>query len=311
MVKSRFRLILTGLITVFSGLAVISSPVSAKSEIQILLSPATQKLDDLKPGETSRGKFKVFNTGTKKFRYKLSSAPFQVINKKYEHSYTIENQYTQIHKWISFPEPSGVVLPDQNVEVPYVVNVPNDVPAGGQYAVIFVSTDDDGSEGGQKTITTTKSVGMKIYGRVPGNTREEGEILGNSIDTFLFKPPVFATSTVKSTSNVDIAARYDFEVINFFTGRLAYRNDEDSKEQILLPNTEYTGQINWKDAPQLGVFRVRQTVKLLDKVSTVEKIVFVLPLWFIFLVLLTLFLAVFWVISRIKARRARSQASKY
>ena len=51
-----------------------------------------------------------------------------------------------------------------------------------------------------------------------------------------------------------------------------------------------------------------ETVTIFDETSVTEKIVFLCPIWFLFLVLLIIFFVIFWLVSR---ARSRHQAAKH
>lgn len=305
------RLFIVSTLSLIACLASSLPTHAEKAKIHLQISPVEQKMD-LNPGETKTGIIKVKNIGADPFDYEMSSAPYQVKDEKYEADNITRNEYTRISEWIKFPKPKGRLLPDQMEEVEFVVTAPYDSPGGGQYAAIFAST--SGASSQKDAIHTTQSAGMKLLARVSGVTRKSGKILDHKVDSFLFNPPIKASSLVESTSNVDIAAKYDFQIYNFFTGSLAYSNEFDNsaiKEKNLLPNTKFLSESSWEGAPRIGVFRVKYRVNLLNDSIYTEKIVIICPMWLLFMILTIFFLSVFWVISRIKARRATAQVSRY
>lgn len=280
-----------------------------KFKIHIGISPVQDKME-LQPGESYSGTFKVQNLGTDSFTFKLSVSPFQVKNQEYDQDLVTQNSYTKISSWVTFPVDSATLKPGDTKEMNYTINVPTDVPAGGQYAVISASTS-DGSDG---SIRSSKSVGMKIIARVAGTTRESGEIVNNLIDTFFTKAPIRATSLVSSDSNVDITAKYSMNVYSFITNRLAYSSENDEnfiKERTILPETKYFRESKWDGSPALGIFKVRQTVELLGKVSTNEKVVIICPLWLLLIIVVIVILMIFFIINSIKQRKTNRQSARY
>ena len=151
--------------------------------------------------------------------------------------------------------------------------------------------------------------GIVIIAEVEGgNTRREGQVLETKIPTILFNPPITATSLVENTGNVHATATYTLQVFPLFGDEEVYTNEENPATLTILPETQRFNSISWDGAPQLGIFRVRETVSILDDTQTIEKIVFLCPIWFLFLVLLIIFFAIFWLVSRV---RSRHQAAKH
>lgn len=309
---SKTKYLFGALFATILSFSLFSSAAHAESKykIHIGISPVQEKVE-LEPGETKTGKIKVQNLGTDSFTFKLSVSPYQVKNQEYDQDLITQNSYTKISGWVKFPVDTATIKSGETKEMEYTINVPQDVPAGGQYAVISASTS-DGSD--NSSIRSSKSVGMKLIARVAGTTRESGEIINNNIDTFFAKPPIRATSLVSSNSNVDITAKYSLNVYNFFTNRLAYASDSDEnfiKERTILPETKYLRESKWEGAPAFGIFKVRQTIELLGKVSSNEKIVIVCPIWFLLLVIAIIILTVIFIIRSIKQNKTNRQSARY
>lgn len=290
--------ILAATCVLVSGVSVYADEVP---EYRIQMSPARNDIGDLKPGETYTGTFLVQNTGTKEFDFTVGVTPYSVIDEKYNPDYSSTNQYTDIAGWITFSQKNGSVKPNNEVEVAYSIKVPADVPAGGQYAMLYaeINADDNTSGAG---VAVARRVGMLLYSNVQGNTRKTATIEENKISSFLFKPPISATSIVKNSGNTHATAEYILQVYPLFGDEEVYTNEEDPAKLIILPETRRFNTVSWEGAPHLGIFRVKQTVKIFGEESTTEKLVFIIPLWFLFIILLIIFCIIFWIVSRIRNR---------
>ena len=130
-------------------------------------------------------------------------------------------------------------------------------------------------------------------------------MIENKIPTFLFNPPISASSIVENTGNTHANVKYVLQVYPFFGDEEVYTNEEDPTTLVLLPDTRRLNTVSWEGAPSLGIFRVKQTVSFWDETSTTEKLVFLCPIWFIFIVLLIIFCAIFWIVSRVRNRKER------
>lgn len=273
-----------------------------QAEQRIQISPAIQDIGELKPGEKITETFKVQNIGTKTFNFKVGVSPYSVTDENYTQDYTNTNQYTDIVNWIGFSQTEGTIEPNGEVEIAYTITVPADVPAGGQYALIHAEVTPGETSGDGAGIATVQRVGMKLYTNVQGNTRKTGSIIENKVPSFMFNPPISATSIVENTGNTHTPAKYILQVFPFFGGEEVYTNEENPDTLTILPETRRLNTITWPNSPQLGLFRVKQTVTIFDETSVTEKIVFICPIWFLFIVLLIIFCVVFWIISRIRNR---------
>lgn len=288
--------------SVFVGSGVVSAAEGDQPDYRIQISPVRLELD-LKPGKVTEAKFKVQNTGTKEFNYELSTAPFSVSDENYNQDLSSTSSYTYIKDWITFSSDKGTIPAGGEAEITAKVNVPKDVPAGGQYGVIFarMKEPDNGEVGGVKA---EKQVGVLVYSKnVEGNTRLEGNIVENKVPSFMFTPPIRATSIVENKGNVHTDATYTLQVFPLFGGEEVYTNEDNPETRIILPETRRLNTMSWDGAPQLGIFRVKQTVKFMDKTDVTEKIVFICPLWFLFIILAIIFLAIFWIVSRTRGRK--------
>lgn len=284
------------------------SQVSAAEDVpkqRIQLSPARFDVADLKPGETKEITLKVQNTGSEVLRYEISATPYSVKGEDYQQDFSTETNYTNLAKWISFSQDTGEVQPDKQDEVTIIIKVPNDVPAGGQYATVMVRMLNEGSEKVEEgaSITAYNQVGSIIFADVAGETRKEGSIIDNKVPSFMFAPPISATSIVENTGNIHVNATYILQVYPLFGGEEIYTNEEKPMVVPILPETRRLNTITWEGAPHLGIFKIKQTVKFLDQTSVTEKVLFICPIWFLLIVLVLIFLIIFWIVSRVRGGR--------
>lgn len=290
---------------IFGTLLMVANPVFAEDRPDYRLQVSPSKLDlELAPGKKIEKSFQVQNTGNKTFDFKVEVTPYTVVDEEYEPDYSSESKYTDLAKWVTFSQSEGSVEPDGSVKIDITIDVPKDVPAGGQYASVMVSVDrgagdsDDGA-----AIGMTQRIGLLLYSTVEGNTRKEGKVIENKVPSFKFQPPVTASSLVENTGNVHATATYTLQVFPFFGGEEVYSNEDNPETRTILPETKRYNEVAWEGAPALGIFKVKQTVNFLGKDDVTEKVVFLCPIWFLFIILLLIFVVVFWIVSRVRGRR--------
>ena len=312
----KFKLILAAIlaaVTFGTYIFVTDSIAHAEDRPAILLqiSPTKQKIS-LTPGSSYVGTFKVHNAGTAPFSYSVSATPYSVTNDNYSPDYTGLTNYTQIADWVTFDKATetGTLQPGQVVEVAYTVNVPKDAPAGGQYAALMAQTEDGNAD--DATVAVIHRVGMILYAAVPGETKESGEIVKNTVNSFYFNPPLTVSSLVKNTGNVEQTAKYTVKIYPLFSSEAVFSNEEaPDKEKSLdvIPDTSRFNSITWEGAPQIGIFSVEQTIEFAGQVSTNKKLVLICPLWLLFVIFALLFFIIFWLVSRARSRKRARRSS--
>ena len=293
--------------------AAILTPVTAVAEevspAFLQISPTKQKVS-LEPGTSYVSSMKVQNIGEGKFSYTVEAVPYSVVDDDYTQNYNNVGTYSQIANWITFDEKTqkGTLGPNESIDVSFTVNVPKDAPAGGQYAAIMASTGDGSSEA--NNVRTINRVGMIFYASIAGETRKTGSVVSNSIPSIIFNPPVTVTSLVENTGNVEATAEYTFKIWPLFDKETIYNNEDNKGSLDIMPDTRRFGTMSWDGAPKLGIFWVEQTISFLGQVSTNKKLVFICPLWLLFIIFAIIFFMIFWLISRARSRKQDKSGRK-
>ena len=298
--------LLAGIIPVFSN-ALADDQV----RISMIVSPPSNKLV-LVPGEKYNGSITVTgaNENNRDVSFSVSVGSYG-LNKTSDGktdykstNFTDRTNYNQMMDWITVKNDTGVVKPNETETVYYTIDVPQDVAAGGQYATLIVRQEDDNTftEGGAG-IQNVFQVASILYAEIVGDTRNTGEIVENNVPSFLFDGSKFeATSYVKNTGNVHTDAEYTLQVWPLFSGEEICTNEENPDKSLVFPDTDkYHAQSC--NLPAIGIFNVKQTVKIFDQVSTVEKMVIVCPIWLLFLVLFLVALGIIYLVAKTKKRK--------
>ena len=305
-VFGRIGKMLGSLALVLGMSVVVASPVFADERPDYRLQVSPSKLDlELAPGKVEEKTFQVQNTGNKTFKFKIEVTPYTVKDEAYDPDYNEESAYTDLAKWVSFSQTEGELESNGSQKIIVTIDVPKDVPAGGQYAAIMVSMEESDSADNNNgaMIGTTQRIGLIMYSTVEGNTRKEGKVIENKVPSFRFQPPIVATSTVENTGNVHATATYTLQVFPFFGGEEVYSNEDNPETRTILPETKRYNEVAWEGAPALGIFKVKKTVNFLAKDDVTGKVVLLCPIWFLFIILLLIFVVVFWIVSRVRGRR--------
>ncbi|MBQ3410075.1 hypothetical protein IJG66_01810, partial [Candidatus Saccharibacteria bacterium] len=264
MAKTYKRLLLMLLAVVSCGL-IATVPTFAKNG-ELMISPSRIEVPDaINPGEAYTGTFKVINSGDVDIKYRIYATGYMVAYVENSDSYTQvfdqDGPYTGVAKWFTFSKDTGYLAPGEREEITYTINVPEDAPGGGQYAGIMAEIDNDEDQ----MFVSKSRVGTLFYSTIAGETRIDAKIIDNKIPSFLFNPPIYATSLVENNGNVHLNASYILQVFPLFSDEEVYTNEEDPETHVVMPETKRFITTKWENSPSFGIFRVIQTVKIADQ----------------------------------------------
>lgn len=247
---------------------------------------------ELTPGQTYTGYITVVNPSdaTSDFAYKVSVTPFSVIGEDYTVDLLTEHNRSMLTKWITINEPTGVLEPNESRQVEFVINVPENAPAGGQYASLTVASDDSINTEGGFAIQNVLEMASIIYAQVDGQTVHQGQILENNIPSFVTATPAKLSAMIQNTGNVHDYATYTITISDVFTGQviLPTTENEGRYTEVIMPETTYFSQREISNLPAIGIVKVSQTIRFNGEVSVKEGNIIICPVWFMALILLTL-----------------------
>lgn len=283
---------------------------SSASSSWIQVTPVSSRVV-LRPGQALEYSMVVSNIGTDTFKYSVYTAPYSIVDEDYNVSFSNETNRTQLSRWIQFINEDGSVTdkytgslaPNEKHTVNYRITVPEDVPAGGQYATIFAQTDADDKDTASSGIKTVSRIGLVVYGRTNGETNESAEIVDYSVPSFMLNGPITATSKVKNTGNTDIEIKQKFTVKNIFGNVLT----EDEQAYNLLPDTERRMNSKWENTSPMGLFWVTYSVSssAIENAREETRLVIILPIYMIVIMIILLTIIIVWIIILVRKRKER------
>ena len=281
----------------------------------LTVAPMNQKIV-VNPGETYEGSFKISNPAdsTEASYYEIMVEPFY-INDNEEIFFEEYNNSGEIVKWTTIEVPTeGRLEPNETSDVRFKIDVPNQVPSGGQYVSIVIRVmsetekekkDQSGDNSDNNTaaaITEVNRVAHLIYAEIAGHTVKQGEIEDISVPSFMFSGNITGKSTIKNTGNVHSNARYKMQVFPLFSNEEVFTNEEDPDERTIMPDRSLYNETAWEETPMVGIFNVKYSVEFEGTTAEVTKMVIVCPIWLLFIILAVIFGIIIWIIMRIRAR---------
>ncbi len=321
---------LAGLLAVF-GFALSSQNVQAEGEEEtpltsLTLTPVSRTLI-LKSETTYDGTLKVTNDGSDDIRVEVHASPYSYVYSSetdlYQLGFNQENNYTQISRWITIKDTNGNYVENpyfqipkgETLEIEYKITTPSNIPAGGQYAVLFVQTVSGSTGGG---IQAEASAGMLIYGHSSeGETNVSAEIremkISQGADTEtatennagtsngnVFK----ASAKVKNTGNVDFFA-YGKLKVEPIIGFSSYETPESTSTPSVIPESERVVEDEWTEAPSFGIYKVTWTVTAGESKETIEQVFFLIPPAAIIIAIIVLTIIIVLIIMGVRKRKER------
>lgn len=278
------------------------------------ISPPSQRVV-LVPGEDYEGSISVSSSSTSKndLEYSVTVESFSYAKDdegkaNYEDVDTeTVTGYNQIIDWIELKKDKGVVAKGETDVVPFVIHVPENAPAGGQYATIIVQDDTEMRSTGDAgvVIESTIRFASNLIAYVTGETIDKGAILENNIPSFLLNNQLTTSSLVKNEGNVHTDAEYTLQVWPLFSDEEICTNEENKETSLIMPDTErYHNQTC--NLPSVGIFKAKQTVSIFGETSIAERTIIVCPIWLLFLIMFGVIALVIWVVLKMRGGKRRS-----
>ena len=246
----------------------------------------------LEPGKTYTESLSITNPAdaSEDFVYNVSVSPYSVTGEGYAADLATMTNQTEITKWIKVLEPSGRVKPNESKEIKFTITVPENAPAGGQYATIAVSSSGNNASTGGVAVENVFELASLVYATVAGETVYGGEIIENSVPAFATSVPITLSALISNTGNLHEDATFLISVSNAFTGEVILPTEENDGRfnELIMPETTREVKRAVDDLPALGVVTVSQKIYYRGELSEVTRNIIICPIWFMILVCLTL-----------------------
>ncbi|MDR0957316.1 MAG: hypothetical protein LBM09_01920, partial [Candidatus Nomurabacteria bacterium] len=160
--------VLAALAVAFVGFGSFSPNVNAEENIDsdkdgtLTLTPASDR-QELKPGQVFNGHFNIVNTGAGPLDFNVYVKPITVDSSCTE-QYEVENEYNIMANWTKFEQADFEdIQPGETAKVNFTITVPEDIPSGGQYVVMFAETGTKAEQAEGTSIKVGTRVGYKFF----------------------------------------------------------------------------------------------------------------------------------------------------
>ena len=286
----------------------------------LTLMPVSKTLQ-ISSGSSYDGTMSVTNDGTEEMKIEVYAAPYSYVYSEDEDLYKLgfsnENNFTQISRWIKIKDKSGNYVDRPSFTIPggetlnidYKITTPKDIPAGGQYAVIFAQTASGNVNA--SGIRTEASAGMVVYGHsTEGETKVTSEIRDMKIGRGTKSADgstnnnIYASAKVKNTGNVDFFAKGKLKVEPII-GFSSYETPNDRANTSIIPESERVDEDEWAETPSFGIYKVTWTVTAGENTESIEQVVFLVNPAVVIITIIVLTIIIISIIIGVRKRKER------
>ena len=279
-----------------------------------IVSPMSQNIT-LEQGKTYKSSIMVGNpdSATEDFHFKVEVSPFSVTGDDHKVDFQTNSDWSRIVKWIKIDTTEGVLKPGETKQINFEIEVPSDAPAGGQYAMIGVSSNNEVKPSDGGSVQNVFEMASLLYARVSGEVVRSGQVTKNQIPGFVTNGEPVLELSISNNGNIHEVVTTKVEIKNVITGEtvLPKENMDGVYETIVMPESSHNISRTVDGVAALGVYEVRQTVNYLDEESAVSTIMIICPIWFIALVLITIASIIgMFIYSGVKRKKRKSKNSE-
>jgi hypothetical protein len=264
----------------FSLLALSFAPAPAQAQTAknkgLLISPLREYVD-VAAGASRAKTFTVANLTENPISVNFSVQAFSVSDYAYDYRFS-----DPPNDWVRLSVATLELRPGENRKIPYVVSVPADSPAGGQYYTLFAS-----ASLSDKGIASTVRAATLLYVTVEGELRRTSQLVSSSLPRFAYGTEIPYTLDVKNTGNTHFFANFSGKLQG-----LSAKPETTGTSHLLLPGKirRISGAIPAPLLPGLYKATYGYTTDVGEKVAQTRFVVFVPP-WSVALVVLLALLA--------------------
>ena len=278
-----------------SAFVLVGFAANAFATVFLTVSPPYEKIS-LIPGQSTKATFKISSPANSSGigKYKLSVSPFSINGEDNSAIFENNGDYNKIVDWITLDWEEGELEPNQTVEVGVQIDTPIDAPAGGQYAAILVSSDNNDVKEDEFNIQNYYQIAHLIYADVAGETIRKGDISNVSLTSFLFSGNITAGAVIRNDGNVHSNALHTLKILPLFGDEEYYTNEEGPEQTLIMPNGTRYASISWDKTPPIGIFRASYKVEFEGVKREVSRLVIVCPLWLLFVIALIIVILAGW-----------------
>lgn len=314
--KIRYTVILGILATLFVSILSFQFAMAAFPGEGLTISPPINE-PKIKPGQTVENIIRVTNPTSELVEVYPQVMDFRAGGEGGEPSFYISEGYSNkfsFAKWVTFSTSKIALTPEQVVEFKYTLTIPENAEPGGHYGAVFFVSEPPKDENQGSKVSIGSMVGSLVLLTVPGDTIEKGIVDNFGTDKGIY----FTGNTVKIESRISNVGNVHFKpkgdiVIKSIFGKQVTKLTFNEQSGNVLPDSTRKFENGWKYPwYQVGVYRAElATIYGISEKPLTQTIKFwILPWWFVVMIVFTLVLIYLLFQYLIRKKRLRTRITK-
>jgi hypothetical protein len=182
------------------------------------------------PGEKINDRLVIINDSQTNQTFYAAFEKFTEVNgeKKF-----LPSEPTALSEWFKM-EKTVTLKPGEQKNIPFTIDIPENAPPGGHFAVIWWGTAPNDS----KQVSIVTRAGILVYLEVSGEINEKGSVTAFSLPynkKIVFELPNDFIVNFKNEGNTYLKPKGEITIRNLFNNKIAAYK-VNNKERIIFPN---------------------------------------------------------------------------
>lgn len=227
---------------IFAGALLVSNKETfAQNRVPLVVAPAKQTIQ-INPGETEGSMIKFFNQGSSSVSGNVKAVDFIVKDNEGSpillENESLSNRFSAA-SWIKLPYEKATIAPNDKLQIPFKIKVPQNARPGGRYVAIYFETlgqlpsvpELKATETGMLS-TGSRIVGL-VYIKVSGPTTESAIVKRLSVPRFIEYGPVNIEAEILNRGDYHITPKGQITLSNWFGKTI---DQKALKEKNIFPD---------------------------------------------------------------------------
>ncbi len=202
-----------------AGVFLLPAMVSAQEAVTFSVSPTIFDMTAT-PGQTWRSTVRIINVNPFELIVYVIPANFEPKNEegipKFKPMTGDVSEETTLGKWITLDQ-KVIIGPEQTVEVPFTITVPEGATPGGHYAALMISTKPPVVESKETKVQTSQVISSLIFLKVTGNVLENSTVRSFRTTNYIMgRPEAMFELRIENKGNVHVQPQGEIKIFNMW-----------------------------------------------------------------------------------------------
>ena len=202
-----------------AGAFILPPTVVAQEAVTFSVSPTIFDMTAT-PGQTWRSTVRIINVNPFELTVYVIPANFEPKGEegipKFKPLTGDVSEETTLGKWITL-DPEVILGPEQTVEVPFTITVPEGATPGGHYAALMISTKPPVVESKETKVQTSQVISSLIFLKVTGNVLENSTVRSFRTTNYIMgRPEAMFELRIENKGNVHVQPQGEIKIFNMW-----------------------------------------------------------------------------------------------